>query len=280
MLVVFILGLFVGSFLNVVADRLIEHKNFLWGRSRCDFCGTPLLPKDLIPVLSFLRTRGKCRFCNHKLSWFYPFSEVFVGALFVIAYLLSGLYLGVSVFTVSRFLYLLLLFSIYAILFFTDVKYQLLPRVLIWIGVGLVLSYTVFVRLLTLGLLRSKGFGISDFAVLRALLISLAPQVILALLLGAFFLSLFLITKGKGMGFGDVRLAILIGLVHPFPYNLLAIFLAFLLGAGFSVVLLVLRRAHMKSQIAFGPFMLVASVLVLLWGSELLNLYSRGFLLG
>ncbi len=274
MLALFILGLCIGSFLNVVADRLVSNKSFLWGRSHCDFCGTPLLPRDLIPVLSFLGSRGKCRFCGHKISWFYPFSELFVGILFVVAYLLSGLYAGASVYSLSRFVYLLLLFSIYAVLFFTDVKYRLLPRKAIWLGVVLTLLYITYESLWPLGLMRSQGLAVPVLEVFRVALSALAPRVIGALLIGSFFLLLFLVTRGRGMGFGDVRLSLLVGLVHPFPLNVLAVFLSFVFGACVGVVLLLVRRAGLKSQIAFGPFMITASVVVLLWGPKLLRAYS------
>lgn len=248
-----ILGLFAGSFLNVVADRLVTGENFLTGRSHCDFCHTKLKSWDLIPVFSFLFLGGKCRYCGHKLSWAYPLSEIFTGLAFILAYFLAKapfLVLGVSpLFLESQesgkfwsILLLVLVFSAYIVVFLTDAKYQIIPDAVVFpVSVIVVVAKLTFLPFTEFCL----NFGV-------------------AVLLMGFFLLLHVVTKGKGMGLGDAKLGFLVGIFHPFPQNIEVVFGAFILGALYSIFLLIFGKAKLKSQIAFGPFLVLSSILALI----------------
>lgn len=250
----FIFGLFVGSFLNLVADRVVIGEQIWRGRSHCDFCKTVLKIRDLIPVFSFLTSRGKCRYCEQKLSLSYPLSELFTGCLFVLAGVSSGILAGLPYSSgvaldphrLFFFTYLLVVFSFYAVIFLADAKYQIIPTKVLVFGVVFVL------------VARILFFGLS-----WATLISTGGLV-------AFFWLLFAITRGRGMGFGDVRLALLIGLFNDWPYNVLGIFGAFVLGSVFSIFLMVLGKKGMKDKIAFGPFMILGSLLAVIFGDVFL----------
>jgi leader peptidase (prepilin peptidase)/N-methyltransferase len=267
---IFLLGLFVGSFLNVVADRTSRDESFIGGRSHCEFCNTILKVVDLIPVLSFLSTFGKCRYCKRKLSVAYPLSEVFTGFSFVLALSLSNYVPVFSVRTFANLAYLLIVFSFYIAIFLADFKYQIIPN-------KVVIPAILFVFI---GSLVFRFWEVTTFHPLFSLdfLSSWGINVLVALLLAGFFWFLYAITKGKGMGFGDVRLAFLIGLFHPFPQNVVAIFGSFVIGAVFSVFLMIFGKAGMKTKIAFGPFMIISSMATLVFGKAIVGWYvSRWF---
>ena len=120
---IFIAGLFVGSFLNLVSDRVVRGESILFGRSKCENCKKSLAPKDLVPLLSFILVKGKCRYCKTKLSLYYPLAELMTGLLFVGAAYYTQVFSAMSVPTVVKFVYLLVIGSIYIVLFFTDVKF-------------------------------------------------------------------------------------------------------------------------------------------------------------
>ena len=240
----FILGLFVGSFLNVVADRLVSGESIWFGRSHCDFCRKILGVVDLVPVLSFLSCFGHCRYCKQKLSISYPLSEVLTGGMFLLCAFSARVFVGDS-YIGGRSLLMLAYFVIVScfciIIFLADAKYQIIPT-------RVVVPAIIFVGAFYLIL----GFEFVDL--------------ISAFSLGGFFWGLYIVTKGKGMGFGDVRLALLIGLFNRFPNNILAILMAFVSGATFSVILMIFGEKGMKDKIAFGPFMLLGSLLAFVFG--------------
>ncbi|MBP8961215.1 prepilin peptidase, partial [Patescibacteria group bacterium] len=119
---IFLFGLFVGSFLNVVADRSCRGEGFLSGRSYCEFCKTVLKVADLVPVFSFLASFGVCRYCKKKLSIAYPLSEVLTGLMFVLALSLSNYAVAPSAATLGKLVFLLVIFSSYIIIFLADLK--------------------------------------------------------------------------------------------------------------------------------------------------------------
>jgi len=240
----FIFGLFVGSFLNVVADRLVSGESIFFGRSHCDFCRKILGVIDLVPVLSFVSSFGLCRYCKKKLSLAYPLSEVLTGSMFLLSAFSARVFVGnfyVGRRSLLMFAYFAIVSCFYIIIFLADAKYQIIPT-------RVVIPAIVFVAVFYFIL----GFEPVDL--------------ISAVSLAGFFWFLFAVTKGKGMGFGDVRLALLIGLFNRFPNNVLAIFSAFVLGSVFSVILMVFGKKSMKDRIAFGPFMLLGSVLAFILG--------------
>ncbi len=280
---IFISGLFIGSFLNVVADRTVRDESFVAGRSKCDFCGVFLKPLQLIPLFSFLLQRGKCASCGKKLSVTYPLSEALTGLMFVLAAHLSGVFVTFDAKGIITFVYLAIVFSFFLIIFFADLKYLIIPDSVVYSAIGFVFAfilatlifdiYHTYVDvsssylgkyLIKAGYLKNqitwmlRGFGFSMLS---------------TSLIGLFFVSLILITKGKGMGGGDVKLGLLIGLFNGFPNNILAIFLGFITGSLLSLLLIAVKKKTMKDTIPFGPFLIFGSMIAYVFGTNILNWY-------
>lgn len=237
----FILGTAIGSFLNVLIDRLPRDESVLEGRSYCETCKKELLWNDLIPILSFLMLQGKCRYCKTTLSFYYPLVEFITGFMFVATYVSSGEKNLLST------IYYLLLQSGFIAIFFTDLKYGIIPDKIVY--------SLIFVSLLFLTV-QSK-------AVLLPHLVSAAGALL-------FFLLLFFVTHGKGMGLGDVKLAFLLGLSLGFPNVVVALYVAFLTGAFISLFLMLFRKYSIKQTIPFGPFLVFGTFLSLFYGNKLL----------
>lgn len=236
-----VFGLFFGSFFGVLIDRIPKGESVLWGRSHCDFCKKPLRWFELIPVISFMLQRGRCVRCKKKLSISYPMLEFVTAALFVL----------VAAFSPLPFVDIIL-FSCLLLLFVTDLKYELLPD--IWIIGGIIAAAA---RLFML-------YGITSL---------LVPYFLSALGAAAFFWSIWAITRAKGMGFGDVKLAPLLGLMLGFPLTLIGLFGAFLTGAIVGVILILSGKKRMKSHVPFGPFLIGSTVVVFLFAQPFLSLW-------
>jgi len=265
---VFIFGLLVGSFLNVLIYREVNEEDFpsgfkgvkkwlpswFFGRSVCDHCQKKLNWYDNVPLLSYFFLKGKCRHCGQEISLQYPLVELLTGMEFVwIYFLLKGNLNFFSRFEgFYSFLTLLLwlaLGSCFLAIFIADFKYQIVPDGAVVLG-----FLTVFFKLLV----DYRYTGMVDFSVFLS---SLGAAL--------FFLALVLLTKGKGMGFGDVKLGALLGLVLGFPKILTALFFAFLTGAVVSGILVLLGKKKFKSRIAFGPFLIGGLVFALLYGEKI-----------
>ena len=284
-LFLFILGSFIGSFLNLVSDRLPKGKKIVFGHSKCDFCGKTLKPKNLIPLLSFFIQKCRCAFCKKKLSFYYPFSEALTGSAFALAGYVSSFVKVLSVDNFISLVFYLIVFSFFVTILLTDLKFCLIPDTLVFPAILFVLISFISTRvydlcnlyhklstdklgvyLIRVGYFKSHTiFATKDFGylLLSSLIISLA------------FLFLVWITKGRGMGMGDVKLGFLIGLVNGFPISIVAIFLGFSLGAIYSLVLILVKKKTMKDTIPFGPFLIMGSVIALVYGSYLLEWYIQ-----
>lgn len=283
----FISGLFFGSFFNLVSDRIVKGKSIITGRSKCDFCKKELLPKHLIPLVSFALQKGRCAFCNKKLSWYYPLSEILTGIAFVGVAYFSGLFTELTTTGVISFSYLAAVASFYIVLFLTDIKYKLLPNKVVYPAIFFVLGFLVLNTTIFLWLfynqLKNDSFGIyllqAGYFQQQVIMIvrSFAALIISSLGIGVFFWFLVFITKGRGMGQGDIRLGILIGLFNGFPLNIVAIFTAFVVGAVYSIIMIAFRKKSLKDTIAFGPFLILGSVISFIWGSALLDMYLNLF---
>ncbi|MFC1700223.1 prepilin peptidase [Patescibacteria group bacterium] len=286
-LVLFILGTFFGSFLNVISDRLPKKESVLFGRSKCDFCKKKLKPKHLIPLLSFLFQRGKCGYCKKRLTFLYPLSEALTGFAFVGAAYLSGLLVHTDFASIFGLLFYILVLSFYIVMFLTDYKECLIPDVIVFPAIIFVLVSLVATRAIDLFTLykRLSGETFGTYLIKAGYfdkqLWYAAKDVgyilVSALIISLFFYFLVWVTKGKGMGGGDVKLGFLIGLVNGFPHNIVAIFLGFVLGAVYSLLLIGIRKKTLKDTIAFGPFLITASLITLFYGADILNWYINLF---
>lgn len=242
------LGLSIGSFLNVLIDRSAKNESVIMGRSYCDHCHHSLFWYDLIPVLSFIFLRRKCRYCKSIISWQYPLVELatsllFIFTLFVVRFDPTKLY---------KFLFHLALFSGLLVIFVADLKYRIIPdNILIFLFiVTLIYQILYFPELL----LNSFIAGIIMFI---------------------FFLLLVVVTSGRGMGMGDVKYSFFMGFLLGYPKISIAFYLSFLTGALLSLILVLIGRKSMKSTIAFGPFMVVATFISYIYGSQLWIVFRR-----
>ncbi|KKS96690.1 MAG: type IV prepilin leader peptidase PilD, leader peptidase (prepilin peptidase) / N-methyltransferase [Candidatus Gottesmanbacteria bacterium GW2011_GWA2_43_14] len=249
---VFSIGLVCGSFFNLLIDRLPENEDVIFKRSHCDRCGRTLSVSDLIPVISFVFLKGRCRYCRQPLSWKYPLMEILTGLLFLLVYF--HLYPFISVSDYLRLFYFQSVAGILLVIFFIDLKEHIIPDSLTLLLILLTLVFQWFYARpdMTLNLLTGAGFL-------------------------AFFLFLFLITRGRGMGFGDVKLAFFIGLFSGFPRIMVVFYLAFLTGAGLSLILVSVGKKKLKSTIAFGPFLVFATLAAFFYGDTLLGYFSAFF---
>ena len=284
---VFIAGLFIGSFLNLVADRLINGGPILVGRSKCDHCGKWLGPKNLIPLLSFVFQKGKSQCCTKKLSIYYPISEILTGFTLVAGAYFTKVFAVQNTNSLLGFVYVSVILCLFIIMFLTDAKYYLIPDKVVYIGIFISLFFllgTLIVDLLTtyqslksdpLGmyLIKAGFFNHQALYMIKPLLATLLSSVGISL----FFLLLIAITRGKGMGLGDVKLGFLIGLFNGFPLNIFAIFLGFLVGSIVSIALILLKKKTLKDIIPFGPFLIIGSFIALGWGNILLTWYLTLF---
>lgn len=221
-------GLALGSFLGAVTYRLARKESFVKGRSRCPRCGANIKWYDNIPVLSFLLLGGRCRSCHKKISLRYPLIEI-TTALGV---------LGIYILNLSFPIFLIFVLLITISIFVIDLENEIIPDELIFLGLG--------VTTLALLLGWNGSFYLHFFGGLSASL---------------FLLLINLITKGKGMGLGDVKYALFAGTFLGFPKSVSWLFLSFLTGASLGVILILLGRARLGKHIPFGPF-LAASFLV------------------
>ena len=278
-----VLGLFVGSFLNVVADRLSLEKDFTRGRSVCNICGKTLGPKNLIPILSFIVQQGKCSFCRAKLSYFYPLSELLTGAAFMLAAHISRFALTMSTATFPYFIFLLVVFSVLVCIFLSDLKYQIIPDQVVYFGI-------IFVFLFQLGVFgfwsyksyttykndEFQQYYLKAGRLTRELTSEakhFGANIATGIGICAFFYALVVATKERGMGGGDVKLGLLIGLFNGFPNGIIAVFLAFVIGSIFSILLMLLQKKSIKDAIPFGPFLILGSVLSLVYGDAIFTRY-------
>lgn len=238
-----ILGLAVGSFLNVVIYRLPRDLDFAKGRSFCPHCRHSLGASDLIPLLSFIMLRGRCRYCRKPISWQYPLVEILTALIFVVIYLRFGLSANFFVYLINS-LFLLVIFMI-------DLKNYLILD-------SITLPAIVLAFIFNLLIVKS----------------ALSAMVIAGIIGGGFFLLQFLLSQGKWIGGGDIRLGFLIGIMlADWEKLIVALFFAYLVGAIFGIILMVSGKKSLKSKIPLGTFLSLATLVVLLWGETILNWY-------
>ncbi|RCW85995.1 leader peptidase (prepilin peptidase)/N-methyltransferase [Halanaerobium sp. DL-01] len=242
---IFIFGLIVGSFLNVVIYRLPEGQSIIKPPSHCPQCKTKLKTFDLIPVLSYLAAGGKCRYCGSKISFQYPFVELLTGFFFSFTYLKFGI-------SVELFI-MLLLISALIVISYIDYKYMIIPNYITYPGI-------------VIGFLSAIIFNyISIFDSLLGIFI---PSLLLLLIAFIF--------KG-GMGMGDVKLAAMLGSFLGFEMTLAGIFVGSLLGSVIGLTLMGFGVLDRKSRIPFGPFICIGTVIIIFFGDVLFDWYLSLF---
>lgn len=247
LLFLFIIGIIVGSFLNVLIDRIPVGKDIVFERSHCDSCSKKLQIPDLIPIFSYLFLKGQCRYCRAKISIRNPAIEIISGLFFILIYFYYAQYLMQAYF-LPQFVYQIIILSILTVIFFIDLKESIIPDSLVFIMVFV----TVVFRLIYL----PSG---------------LSADIVCGIIFSFFFLFLVIITRGRGMGLGDVKFALFMGLYLGFPRILVAFYIAFLTGAAISLILVLRKQKTFKSSIPFGPFLVFASIISQFYGLTILN---------
>lgn len=253
-------GLVLGSFVNALVWRTHKGLSMAQGRSMCPDCKHVLGVADLIPVLSWLALKGRCRYCGQPISVQYPLVEAVTAALFVASYIWWPQPL-VGAEVVVFGLWLVLLVGLVALAVY-DFRWYLLPNKLLY-PLGAVAAAQALVVV------------VASTAPTDQLL-----NMILAVLVGGgLFYVLFQASKGKWIGGGDVKLGALLGLLVATPAKaVLFIFFGSLIGSLASVPLLARGRVGRTSVIPFGPFLILGAIITVLFGSDILHWYQRVFL--
>jgi len=267
----------VGSFLNVLGTRYSEKDGFrlaAHGRSRCPHCGKSLNWYELVPIFSFIFLRGKCLKCKKKISLQYPSVEILTGLVFLLVPLTLGQGIPAAIWVIA--------FLSFILISIIDIRLKIIPDKLV--------ALIAILGVLLLVFYRSTGkFGLVNGKISGSFLGSYAisfwigePNIYLNYAIGAlfgllFFGAIYFLSKGKAMGFGDVKLAGAVGLLLGWPDIALALILAFITGAVYGSALILRGKKEMKSVIPFGPFIILGVTLVFFFGYYILNGYFSAF---
>jgi len=254
---IFIFGLVIGSFLNCIVYRLElkefkkEKKPFSKGRSFCPNCKHVLAWYDLIPILSFFILRRKCRYCKKNISWQYPVIEISTALIFLLIFNFQSSIFNLQ--TLIVLLYLFIISSFLIIIFVYDLKHFIIPDSAIFSAIILTFFYNLVLN--------------SQFLIRNSIFAAIGVCL--------FFLIIFALSRGKWLGFGDVKLVLFMGLFLGFPAILVALFFSFLIGAIIGIILILLKKKGLKSEVPFGPFLIIGTYIALFWGKEIINWYLK-----
>jgi prepilin signal peptidase PulO-like enzyme (type II secretory pathway) len=254
LLLLIVFGLVFGSFINALVWRLHEKRNWVNERSECPRCHHVLGPLDLVPVLSWVFLRGKCRYC-HKRIPDNPLVELVVPALFVLSYMYWPVPLsGQGLFDFVCWLVFIVGFVALAVY---DMRWFLLPDVIVYPLIGLVVFQVL-----------------GDWILYHHNWQLLFGPLIGALIISGLFYILFYLSAGKWIGFGDVKLGIVLGLLAGGAMkSLLVLLTASLIGTLIALPLLIQGKADRKTHLPFGPLLLAGMIIIGLWGSGIVSWY-------
>ncbi len=245
----FLLGLIFGSFIAAWVSRA-HHETSIWfGRSHCLSCQYTLQVQDLVPVLSFLILQGKCRKCETPISKHYFFTELLTALIFVF---LGYFYQASFLFVPSQFIFALLTSIFLIAIFVSDFLYQEIP-----FGMTGLPSVLLFLF----------AFGTNIYPWQNMLLG--------AIIASGFFVLQYIVSKGKWIGFGDVALGILMGVVLGWQKTVFALALAYILGAVVSLILLATKKADRKTALPLGTFLSIATFVAMLYGEKIISWYLK-----
>jgi leader peptidase (prepilin peptidase)/N-methyltransferase len=258
--VVFVLGLLVGSFMNVVILRFGTGLSISRGRSKCFACGKGLAWYELVPLLSFFFQMGRCRGCLTKISWQYPLVELATALSFVLIYTRT-LHVATAYESLVAFVLLCAFFCLYIAIFVYDLRHKIIPDAF---------SYTA--ALIALGLIVLEWNMTGEVDLYR---------VIAGPILFLFFYFFWFVSRGTWMGFGDAKLALSIGWFLGLWKGIAAILLSFWIGAIVSLLIILVQRFRtkrrklgMKSEIPFAPFILIGFATAFIWGLDIQRILS------
>lgn len=246
-MIIFILGAIIGSFLNVCIYRIPREESIAFPPSHCTNCSTRIKFYDLIPVLSYVFLKGRCRYCKDKISLIYPIIELTTGFIFY------GLYINYGI-------------SYYFI------KYAVLACFLIVIGMIDFNTTDVYFKVTICGIICGVIFaiigGIKGYALLTYLYGALLGWGVIASIILIF----------KGMGWGDAEVCAIGGIFLGLKLSILMLFLSFIIGGSIGIILVILKKKTKKDYIAFGPYIAIAGIITMLFGNEIINWYFNTIL--
>ena len=277
----FVLGLIFGSYINAWVWRLRQQLDdngepkklsakrrnslsILHGRSMCPRCKHTLASKDLIPVFSWVWLKGNCRYCKAPINIQYPLTELFTGAIYVASYCLWP----VAITSLEWIVFAGWLVAVVPLITMAlyDAKWYILPSKLIYIGIA------------------AYGGGLLVYAIAANNWDIFWQALFAAIIYCSLFLSIFglsIVAQKQGwsdkdwLGFGDVRLALLLGLIAGSVLNVfVALFLASIIGLFFAIPSIVGKKATLKTQMPFGPFLIIGATLALFFGTSLVDWYT------
>lgn len=254
---IFLFGASLGSFLNVVVGRLHSGESIVHGRSHCPYCKKTLRWYELIPLLSFIVQLKKCRRCGKKISWQYFLMEIAVGLILLLGWFAlnnSGLIIKNWLWYGSAIMWLYFT-AVLVIVFLYDLKYFLIPDIVIFPAMIIMFFWNIIL------------FAFGDQVLWNNLLSAILPAM--------FFLALIIISRGRWMGMGDVKLVFLLGLFLGFPKIIISLFLAFTLGSIVGLGLILFKKYSLKSPIPFGTFLAFGSLVALFYGNMIIDWYLQ-----
>lgn len=271
---IFLFGLAIGSFLNVVIWRAKNSETIL-GRSHCPHCQKQIAWYDNIPLLSFILLRGRCRNCGAKISWQYPAVELITSILFLYAFyrhfgwgdLQQILNLKFEILNLLKDWFLI---AAMVVIFVIDLRWYLILDVISLPAAAIIFILNLLIGDPTYNLCRLENLWSCNPLSWSGLLIS-------AIIGGSFFLLQFIVSRGRWIGGGDIRLGLLMGLALGWPQILLALMLAYFAGSIVGLGLMAIGKKQWGSMLPFGVFLAPATIATLFWGKEILHWYLNIF---
>ncbi len=234
----------MGSFFNVCIHRIPRGESILYPPSHCPKCGTSLKFYDNIPILSYIFLKGRCRYCKAKISPIYPIVELLTGVLYLLTYIIFSYKGLLDLFFAYIFISLLIVIT------FIDLEHMIIPDVLVIPGIIIFLFYPF---------LSSNSLFLNK---------------LLGGFIGGFIIFLIVFLSRGGMGIGDIKFSIMIGLFLGIKYIFVALILSFIIGGIVGIGLLVFKIKGRKDPIPFGPFLSIGGIISLFWGDIILRIWG------
>lgn len=254
MVIVIILGLIVGSFLNAVIYRLHSHESILLTHSHCQHCKRELAVSDLIPILSFILLSGRCRYCKKRISWQYPLVEGLTAIVFLLAF-----YQNNFVFDISLLFWLVFASLLIVIMAYDFLHYLILDKVL--------------VPAVILALIFNLYLDLGSRCNVMSLQCHFLPGVLAGLAISLFFGLQYLISQGRWIGFGDIKLGLFLGILLGLLPSILTLMLAYVSGSIVGVALIAFNKKQMSSKLPFATFLAPAAIITMLYGQTIITRY-------
>lgn len=242
-LIIFIFGTIIGSFLNVCIYRIPKNQSIAYPPSHCTSCKNNLKPYDLAPILSYILLKGRCRYCREKVSVRYPIIEFLTGILYVLVYVKYGVTLDA-------------------------IKYIIMASILIVIGMIDLDTTNVYFKTTLAGFILAITF----LAIHAYMGLPVINYIYGGIMGGGTLALIILITKG-GMGWGDAEICFVCGLFLGLKLTLLMLFLSFIIGSVIGLALIALKKKTRKDYVPFGPFIVLAFIITILWGQGIITWY-------